>query len=115
LPGIFVRAQLAQGTRSAALLVPQRGVSHNSKGEATVLIVDPEDKVAERVVTADRSIGGEWLITDGLNAGDRVIVDGLQKAKPGSPVKPVPAAEELAANEKTTGMQAGAASDVAKR
>lgn len=115
LPGMFVRAQLAQGTRSAALLVPQRGVSHNPKGEATVLIVDKDEKVAERVVTADRSINGEWLITAGLNAGDRVIVDGLQKAKPGSPVKAVPAAEELAANENTTGMHAGAASDVAKR
>ncbi|HEX6398233.1 MAG TPA: efflux RND transporter periplasmic adaptor subunit [Steroidobacteraceae bacterium] len=115
LPGMFVRAQLAQGTRAAALLVPQRGVSHNPKGEATVLIVDKDDKVAERVVTADRSINGEWLITAGLNAGDRVIVDGLQKAKPGSPVKAVPSAEELAANENTTGMHAGAASDVAKR
>ncbi|HKU89856.1 MAG TPA: efflux RND transporter periplasmic adaptor subunit [Steroidobacteraceae bacterium] len=115
LPGMFVRAQLAQGTRSAALLVPQRGVSHNPKGEATVLIVDKDEKVAERVVTADRSINGEWLITAGLNAGDRVIVDGLQKAKPGSPVKAVPSAEELAANENTTGMHAGAASDVAKR
>ena len=115
LPGMFVRAQLAQGTRSAALLVPQRGVSHNPKGEATVLIVDKDEKVAERVVTADRSINGEWLITAGLNAGDRVIVDGMQKAKPGSPVKAVPAAEELAANENTTGMHAGAASDVAKR
>ena len=96
LPGMFVRAQLAQGTRSAALLVPQRGVSHNPKGEATVLLVDKDEKVAERVVTADRSINGEWLITAGLAAGDRVIVDGLQKAKPGSPVKAVPAAEELA-------------------
>jgi membrane fusion protein (multidrug efflux system) len=115
LPGMFVRARLAQGTRSAALLVPQRGVSHNAKGEATVLIVGKEDLVAERVVTADRAINGEWLITEGLVAGDRVIVDGLQKAKPGSPVKPVPAAEELAANEKTTGMQAGAPGDVAKR
>jgi membrane fusion protein (multidrug efflux system) len=115
LPGMFVRAQLSQGTRSAALLVPQRGVSHNPKGEATVLIVDKDEKVAERVVTADRSINGEWLITAGLNAGDRVIVDGLQKAKPGSPVKAVPSAEELAANENTTGMHAGAASDVAKR
>ena len=114
LPGMFVRAQLAQGTRSAALLVPQRGVSHNPKGEATVLIVDQEDKVAERVVTADRSINGEWLITDGLAAGDRVIVDGLQKAKPGSPVKAVPAAEELAASP-NTGMHAGAPNDVAKR
>jgi membrane fusion protein (multidrug efflux system) len=115
LPGMFVRAQLAQGTRAAALLVPQRGVSHNQKGEATVLIVDNDDKVAERVVTADRSINGEWLITNGLAAGDRVIVDGLQKAKPGSPVKAVPAAEELAANGNTTGMQAGTPTDVAKR
>ena len=115
LPGMFVRAQLAQGTRSAALLVPQRGVSHNPKGEATVLIVDQDDKVAERVVTADRSINGEWLITAGLSAGDRVIVDGLQKAKLGSPVKPVPSAEELAANESTTGLHADSANDVAKR
>jgi membrane fusion protein (multidrug efflux system) len=91
LPGMFVRAQLTRGTRSAALLVPQRGVTRNPKGEATVLLVDKDDKVAERVVTADRAINGEWLITNGLAAGDRVIVDGLQKAKPGSQVKPVPA------------------------
>jgi len=115
LPGMFVRAQLTQGTRSAALMVPQRGVSHNPKGEATVLIVEKDDKVAERVVTADRAINGEWLITAGLAPGERVIVDGLQKAKPGSPVKVVPAAEELAANQDTTGMQAGAATDVVKR
>jgi membrane fusion protein (multidrug efflux system) len=76
-------------------------VSHNPRGEATVLIVDHEDKVAERVVTADRAIHGEWLITAGLAAGDRVIVDGLQKARPGSPVKAVPAAEELASREKS--------------
>jgi membrane fusion protein, multidrug efflux system len=115
LPGMFVRAQLAQGTRSAALLVPQRGVSHNPRGEATVLIVDKDDKVAERVVTADRTIKGEWLITAGLTAGDRVIVDGLQKAKPGSPVKPVPAAEELAQQKGSTDMHADTANDVAKR
>jgi len=67
--------------------------------------------VAERVVTADRTIGDEWLITAGLSPGDRVIVDGLQKAKPGSPVKAVPAAEEMNAD-----MQAGGtANDVAKR
>ena len=91
LPGMFVRAQLTRGTRSAALLVPQRGVVRNPKGDATVLVVDKEDKVAEKVVTADRAINGEWLITAGLEAGERVIVDGLQKAKPGSQVKPVPA------------------------
>jgi len=116
LPGMFVRAQLAQGTRSAALLVPQRGVAHNAKGEATVLLVDKEDKVAERVVTADRAINGEWLITAGLAAGDRVIVDGLQKAKPGSPVKAVPAAEELAAEAPGgAALHAETANDVAKR
>jgi len=110
LPGMFVRAQLMRGTRSAALLVPQRGVSHNPKGDATVLLVEKDDKVAERVVTADRAINGEWLITAGLKAGDRVIVDGLQKAKPGSQVKPVPAAEPVNA-----GMQAGAAPEVVQR
>jgi membrane fusion protein, multidrug efflux system len=91
LPGMFVRAQLTRGTRSAALLVPQRGVARNPKGEATVLVVDKDDKVAEKQVTADRAINGEWLITAGLSAGERVIVDGLQKAKPGSQVKPIEA------------------------
>lgn len=96
LPGMFVRAQLTRGTRQAALLVPQRGVSRNAKGDATVWVVDAENKVAEKIVTADRAIEGEWLITAGLNAGDRVVLDGLQKAKPGTVVKPVPAAEQQA-------------------
>ena len=110
LPGMFVRAQLTRGTRSAALLVPQRGVSRNAKGEATVMVVDKEDKAIERVVTADRAINGEWLITAGLTAGERVVLDGLQKVKPGSPVKAVPAAEQGNA-----AMQADVSSDVAKR
>jgi membrane fusion protein (multidrug efflux system) len=90
LPGMFVRAQLTRGTREAALLVPQRGVSHNSSGQATVMLVEQGNKVAERVVTADRAIGSEWLITSGLKPGDRVVLDGLQKVKPGGEVKPVP-------------------------
>jgi len=110
LPGMFVRAQLTRGTRSAALLVPQRGVTRNQKGDATVLVVDKEDKVAEKTVTADRAIDGEWLITAGLSSGERVIVDGLQKAKPGSQVKPVPAAAPASA-----GMQAGSSAEVVKR
>ena len=116
LPGMFVRAQLTRGTRSAALLVPQRGVARNPKGDATVLVVDKDDKVAEKVVTADRAIDGEWLITAGLTAGDRVIVDGLQKAKPGSQVKPITAdqaADQAAAA--SSGMQAGAPAEVVKR
>jgi membrane fusion protein (multidrug efflux system) len=106
LPGMFVRAQLTRGTRQAALLVPQRGVSHNPEGKATVIVVGPDNKVAERVVTADRAINGEWLITAGLNPGERVVLDGLQKVKPGGEVKPVPAAEEGRAQQ-----AAGAAPD----
>jgi len=113
LPGMFVRAQLTRGTRSAALLVPQRGVTRNPKGDATVLIVDKEDKVAEKVVTADRAINGEWLITDGLVAGDRVIVDGLQKAKPGSQVKPIPA--EMAAGPVSADSSSATPAEVVKR
>ncbi len=94
LPGMFVRATLTRGTRAAALLVPQRGVSHTPRGEATVMVVGPDDKVSERVVTADRAINGEWLITAGLAPGERVVLDGLQKVKPGSQVRPVPAAEQ---------------------
>jgi membrane fusion protein, multidrug efflux system len=110
LPGMFVRAQLTRGTRTAALLVPQRGVSRNAKGEATVMVVDKDNQVAERVVTTERAIDGEWLITAGLVAGERVVLDGLQKIKPGAPVKAVPVAG--AAN---AGMQAGTAAEVAIR
>ncbi|HEV7607351.1 MAG TPA: efflux RND transporter periplasmic adaptor subunit [Steroidobacteraceae bacterium] len=119
LPGMFVRAQLTRGTRSAALLVPQRGVSRNAKGEATVMVVDKDDKASERIVTADRAIDGEWLITAGLTAGERVVLDGLQKVKPGAAVKPVPVAD-VAASEKAAGpanaaIQAGAPAEVVKR
>ena len=74
-----------------------------------------KERMLRPVVTADRAIQGEWLITAGLNPGDRVIVDGLQKAKPGSPVKAVPAAEELAATQNGADLHAGSASEVAKR
>jgi membrane fusion protein (multidrug efflux system) len=110
LPGMFVRAQLTRGTRAAALLVPQRGVSRNSHGDATVMVVGADDKVDERVVVADRAINGEWLITSGLAAGDRVVLDGLQKIKPGVQVKAVPADEQLNATTRT-----GAATEVVKR
>jgi len=112
LPGMFVRATLSRGTRAHALLVPQRGVTRNPKGEATVLLVDADNKVAEKVVTADRAIGSDWLITSGLAAGDRVIVEGLQKAKPGSPVKPVPATGPVNADAT---LRADTTKEVAKR
>lgn len=109
LPGMFVRATLTRGTRSAALLVPQRGVSHTPRGEATVMVVGPDDKVSERAVTADRAIDGEWLITAGLAPGDRVVLDGLQKIKPGAQVRTVPAAEQASAERRAETASTGIA------
>jgi len=109
LPGMFVRAQLIQGQRKEAIMVPQRGVTRNQRGEATVLVVDAENKVAERVVAADRVIANEWLITRGLAAGDRVVVDGLQKVRPGVVVRPVEATEAAAAKSTATSSEPAAA------
>ncbi|MET0292470.1 MAG: efflux RND transporter periplasmic adaptor subunit [Steroidobacteraceae bacterium] len=93
LPGMFVRAKLGLGTNGEALLVPQGAVSRNARGEATVLLVDAENKVSERVIEVDRAVGNRWVVSDGLKSGDRVVVDGLQKARPGIEVKPVPMEE----------------------
>ncbi len=88
LPGMFVREEIEEGVRRDALLVPQLGVSHNQKGEATALVVGPHNVVQLRTLEADRAIGDKWLVTDGLKAGDRVIVEGLQVAQPGGKVDP---------------------------
>jgi len=92
LPGMYVRARIDQGVDAQAILAPQQGVARNSKGEATALVVGAGDKVEPRVLQVGRTVGDKWLVTSGLQAGDRLIVDGLQKAKPGSQVKPVPVA-----------------------
>ena len=88
LPGLYVRAELQEGTDDSAVLVPQQGVSHNSHGDPTVLLVGKDNKVALHIIQTGRAIGNKWLVTDGLAAGDRVIVDGLQKARPGATVRP---------------------------
>jgi membrane fusion protein (multidrug efflux system) len=90
LPGMFVRAVLEEGVNEQALLVPQQGVSRDPKGNPTSLIVDAEGKVQQRMLTLDRAIGDQWLVSAGLAPGDRVIVEGLQKVKPGASVKVVP-------------------------
>jgi membrane fusion protein (multidrug efflux system) len=72
-----------------AILVPQQGVTHNAKGESTALVVTPDNKVELRVIKTDRAIRDKWLVTDGLHVGDRVIVDGLQRARPGAQVVPM--------------------------
>ena len=89
LPGMFVRARLPQGEMSNAILVPQKGVTRDPNGNATALVIGADDKVEQRQVTTERAVGNQWLIRDGLKAGDRLIVEGLQKIRPGAPVKPV--------------------------
>ena len=91
LPGMYVRAQLETGVDEKAITVPQVGVTRNQKGQATALILNKENKVEQRVLTTSGTIGTDWLVTSGLAAGDRVIVEGLQKVKPGAPAVAVPA------------------------
>ncbi len=86
LPGLFVRAELQEGTDDQALLVPQIGVSHNTHGDATVLVVDKDSKAVLKIIQTSRAIDDNWVVTGGLAAGDRVIVDGLQKVQPGAEV-----------------------------
>lgn len=90
LPGMFVRAQLQEGRRENALLVPQRGVTRDSQGKPVALVVDDKNIVQQRTLVTERSLDGQWLIGGGLSAGDRVIVDGVQRARPGAQVKAVP-------------------------
>ena len=90
LPGMFVRAQVQEGINENAILVPQRCVTRNAKGIPTAMVVNPEGVVEVRDLGIDRAVGNRWLIMEGLAPGDRVIVEGLQKARPGSTVKTVP-------------------------
>jgi membrane fusion protein (multidrug efflux system) len=92
LPGMFVRGRLDEGVKPDAILVPQQGVTRDQKGLPTALVVNAENKVERRQLDTDRAIGDAWLVTAGLKAGERVIVEGLQKVRPGVEVKAVPAA-----------------------
>jgi membrane fusion protein (multidrug efflux system) len=90
LPGMFVRAIVEEGVNPKAILVPQQAISRDPKGNPAALIVDAEGKVGQRMLTLDRAIGDAWLVSSGLAPGDRVIVEGMQKVRPGAPVKVVP-------------------------
>jgi membrane fusion protein (multidrug efflux system) len=92
LPGQFVRVRLLGLTRDSAIVVPQRAVLQ-AMGRQTVMVIAPGDTARSREVTASAWSGDQWVIDQGLNPGDRVIVDGLQKVFPGMKVRPVPAAE----------------------
>lgn len=91
LPGMYVRAVLEEGAEEQAILAPQQGVTRDTKGNPTALVVGADNKVELRQLKTRRTIGDKWLVSEGLKAGDRLIVDGLQKIAPGALVNPVPA------------------------
>lgn len=91
LPGLFVRAVIAQGVQPTAILVPQQAVNHNERGQPTAFVVGPDGKAELRVLETSRAVGTNWLVTAGLKAGDKLIVDGLINVQPGAPVKASPA------------------------
>jgi membrane fusion protein (multidrug efflux system) len=91
LPGMYVRAIVPQAQRPSAILAPQAGVTRDPKGNATALVVAADDKVALRPIRTSRVVGDQWLVEEGLSPGDRMIVEGTAKVRPGQKVKPVPA------------------------
>ena len=88
LPGMFVRGEVTQGVQSRGILVPQRAVSRDERGRPTVIVVGKNNMAELRVIQADRTVGTNWLVTGGLKAGDKVIVDAGPLLRPGIPVKP---------------------------
>lgn len=96
LPGMFVHAQLVAGLKSEAILAPQQGITRNPKGDATAMVINAENKVEARQVRTERAVGNRWLIAEGLEAGDRLITEGLQFIQPGVEVEAVPASNVAA-------------------
>ncbi|SEO08183.1 efflux RND transporter periplasmic adaptor subunit [Bradyrhizobium sp. OK095] len=96
LPGMYVRARVVAGVDPAAILVPQRAVSRNPLGQAVALFVDKDNKIEQRTLDLGEDVDGNWLVRSGANAGDRLVVDGTQKARPGAAVKTVEVAVDPA-------------------
>ena len=91
LPGMFVHARLLSGVREKALLVPQQGVTRDARGEPTAMVVGADNKVELRQIKTERAVGNRWLVSEGLQPGDRLITEGLQFIRPGVEVNPRPA------------------------
>ncbi|WP_178123859.1 HlyD family secretion protein, partial [Pseudomonas sp. BAV 4579] len=103
LPGMFVRAQLQSGVRQNAILVPQQGVTRDQKGKPTAMVVNGEGKVELRELVTERALGADWLVSKGIEAGDKVITEGLQKVKPGASVTAKPAGNVASAEQQPAG------------
>ncbi|MCB2192335.1 MAG: efflux RND transporter periplasmic adaptor subunit [Deltaproteobacteria bacterium] len=108
LPEMFVRTVIQEGINDHAILIPQQAVSRNPKGDPYALIVDSGNKVVLRMLTIDRAVGDKWLVSAGLAPGDRVILEGLQKVRPGATAKPVPYKNNAAPPAGSSAPSAGA-------
>lgn len=104
-PNMYVRAELAEGVDEAAILVPQRSIQRDAKGKASAYVVNAESKVERRNVEVNRTMGDSWVVSSGLNPGDKLIVEGLQRIRPGALVRIAPATVD-AAIPPTTGAPA---------
>jgi membrane fusion protein (multidrug efflux system) len=96
LPGMYVRAEVAQGVAPAGLLAPQQGVGRDEKGQPTAMVVNAQGRAEFRALQTGQAVGNAWLVTSGLKPGDRLIVEGLQRVKPGAPVRAVAATLQAA-------------------
>ena len=97
MPGMFARAQIIAGVKTNAITIPQRTITRGAAGASTVLVVNDENKVEARNIEIDRTVGTKVLVAKGLKPGERIIVEGAQKAPPGSVVKPIPFSAPAAA------------------
>lgn len=93
LPGMFVRARLEEGRDPGALLIPQQAVTRTPRGDASTMVVDSGNRVSVRAIQVSQAVGDKWRVTAGLRAGERVIISGLQRARPGMTVKAVAASD----------------------
>ncbi|WP_447589065.1 efflux RND transporter periplasmic adaptor subunit [Aquipseudomonas campi] len=107
LPGMFVHARLNAGVNQSAILAPQQGITRNVQGQPTALVVNGENKVELRKLSAERTVGDRWLVTDGLKAGDKLITEGLQFVHPGDEVQVAPAKNVAVGPESSAADQAG--------
>lgn len=106
LPGMFVRARIKEGVKEDAVMAPQQGITRNARGQATALVVDGQGKIVQRTLSTAQAIGDKWLIASGLQAGERIIVAGQQKIRPGMVVKAINVEEEARIKVATGNAQA---------
>jgi len=106
---MYVRAVIGGGVRNGAVLVPMQGIARDAKGDTSAMVVNPQGKVEVRPVKVSRALGDKWLVEDGLKAGDKVIVEGLQKIAPDMPVQATEQGSDAARPAATAGSQGAAA------